>query len=94
MEVLAKFHVVVHRIGRIIIPVGTRKFYGIEQGDFVEVMIIKYNKAEQKSSTFTARVGEQGSIIIPKAVREVLNIKPGDIVEVLLLAHHKARGKG
>ncbi|ACS91102.1 AbrB/MazE/SpoVT family DNA-binding domain-containing protein [Thermococcus sibiricus] len=91
MEVLAKFHVVVHKIGRIIIPAGTRKFYGINEGDFVEVKIIKYeNNEKAREGTFTARVGEQGALVIPKALREVMNIKPGDVLEVLLLAHYKA----
>ncbi|NJE12850.1 AbrB/MazE/SpoVT family DNA-binding domain-containing protein [Thermococcus sp. LS2] len=91
MEVLAKFHVIVHKIGRIIIPAGTRKFYGIEHGDFVEIRILKYESDKKpKEGTFTARVGEQGSIFIPKPLREVMGIKPGDVIEVLLLAHHKA----
>jgi len=91
MEVLAKFHVIVHKIGRIIIPVGTRKFYGIEHGDFVEVKILKYeNNKKPREGTFTARVGEQGAVVIPKALREVMDIKPGDVLEVLLLAHYKA----
>ncbi|KUK16875.1 AbrB/MazE/SpoVT family DNA-binding domain-containing protein [Thermococcus sibiricus] len=90
MEVLAKFHVVVHKIGRIIIPVGTRNFYGIEPGDFVKVKIIKYeNDEKSREETFTARVGEQGALVIPKALREVMGIKPGDVLEVLLLAHYK-----
>ncbi|USH00445.1 AbrB family transcriptional regulator [Thermococcus argininiproducens] len=92
MEVLAKFHVIVHKIGRIIIPVGTRKFYGIEHGDFVEVKILKYeNNKKPREGTFTARVGEQGSIFIPKPLREIMDIKPGDVIEVLLLAHYKAK---
>ena len=91
MEVLAKFHAIVHKIGRIIIPVGTRNFYGIEHGDFVEVKILKYeNNKKAREGTFTARVGEQGSIFIPKALREIMGIKPGDVLEVLLLAHYKA----
>ncbi|RLF83588.1 AbrB family transcriptional regulator [Thermococci archaeon] len=91
MSVLAKFHVVVHKIGRIIIPAGTRKFYGIDEGDFVEVKIIKYENDEKpKEGAFTARVSEQGGIFIPKALREVMDIKPGDILEILLLAHYKA----
>ena len=91
MGVLAKFHVVVHKIGRIIIPAGTRKFYSIEPGDFVEVKIIKYeNNEKAKEGALTTRVGEQGAVVIPKALREVMNIKPGDILEILLLAHYKA----
>ncbi|WP_010480066.1 AbrB/MazE/SpoVT family DNA-binding domain-containing protein [Thermococcus zilligii] len=90
MEVLAKFHVIVHKIGRIIIPAGTRKFYGIERGDFVEVKILKYESDKRpKEGTFTARIGEQGSIFIPKPLREVMEIKPGDVIEVLLLSHYK-----
>ncbi len=90
MDVLAKFHVVVHKIGRIIIPAGTRKFYGIKPGDFVEIKVIKYeNNGKAKEGTLTTRVGEQGAVVIPKALREVMNIKPGDVVEVLLLAHYK-----
>ncbi|BAA29497.1 AbrB/MazE/SpoVT family DNA-binding domain-containing protein [Pyrococcus horikoshii] len=91
MDVLAKFHTTVHRIGRIIIPAGTRKFYGIEQGDFVEIKIVKYEGEEPKEGTFTARVGEQGSVIIPKALRDVIGIKPGEVIEVLLLGHYKPR---
>ncbi|MFA4720645.1 AbrB/MazE/SpoVT family DNA-binding domain-containing protein [Pyrococcus kukulkanii] len=94
MEVLAKFHVIVHKIGRIIIPAGTRKFYGIEPDDFVEIRILKYESSgKPREGTFTARVGEQGSVFIPKTLREVMGIKPGDVIEVLLLAHYKA-GKG
>ena len=90
MEVLAKFHAVVHKIGRIIIPAGTRKFYEIDQGDFVEVKIIKYeNNEKPREGSFTARISEQGAIFIPKALREVMDIKPGDLLEVLLLAHYK-----
>ncbi|NJE09265.1 AbrB/MazE/SpoVT family DNA-binding domain-containing protein [Thermococcus sp. M39] len=90
-NVLAKFHVIVHRIGRIVIPAGTRKFYRIEPGDFVEVRILKYEENEPpKQGTFMARVGEQGAVFIPKTVREVIGIKPGDVIEVLLLAHYKS----
>ena len=71
---------------------GTRKFYEINQGDFVEVNVLKYeNNKRPRGGTFTARVGEHGSIFIPKALREIMGIKPGDIVEVLLLAHYKAK---
>jgi AbrB family looped-hinge helix DNA binding protein len=90
MEILAKFHVIVHKVGRIVIPIGTRKFYGIEQRDFVEVKIKKYDDNNPKEGTFTAKVGEHGSVFIPKHLREVMSIKPGDVVEVLLLAHYKA----
>lgn len=90
MDVLAKFHVVVHKIGRIIIPAGTRKFYDIEPGDLVEIKLIKYeNAGKAKEGTLTTRVGEQGTVVIPKALREVMDIKPGDLLEVLLLAHYK-----
>lgn len=92
MDVLAKCHVIVHQVGRIVIPRGTREFYGISQGDFVEIKVIKYeNGKKQKEGTFTARVGEHGSVFIPKPLREVMGIKPGDILEILLLAHHKAK---
>ena len=91
MDILAKCHVIVHQVGRIVIPRGTRKFYEIDQGDFVEVKILKYeNNKRPRGGTFTARVGEHGSIFIPKALREIMGIKPGDVVEVLLLAHYKA----
>ena len=92
MDILAKCHVIVHQVGRIVIPIGTRKFYEIDQGEVVEVKVIKYEKDEKpREGTFTARVGEHGSIFIPKALREIMGIKPGDIVEVLLLAHYKAK---
>ncbi|NJF25165.1 AbrB/MazE/SpoVT family DNA-binding domain-containing protein [Thermococcus sp. Bubb.Bath] len=93
MDALAKFHVIVHKVGRIVIPIGTRKFYNINQGDVVEVTIKKYNDGKKpKEGTFTAKVGEHGSIFIPKHLRKVMNIKPGDIIEVLLLAHYKDGG--
>jgi len=92
MDILAKCHVIVHQVGRIVIPIGTRKFYEIDQGDFVEVKVLKYeNNKRPRGGTFTARVGEHGSIFIPKALREVMSIKSGDVVEVLLLAHYKAK---
>lgn len=91
MDVLAKCHVIVHQAGRIVIPKGTREFYGINQGDFVEVKVLKYeNNRKARGGTFTARVGEHGSIFIPKALREVMDIRPGEVLEVLLLAHYKA----
>jgi len=90
MDVLAKCHVIVHQVGRIVIPRGTREFYGINQGDFVEVKVIKYeNNEKPREGTFTVRVGEHGSIFIPKALREVMHINPGEVLEVLLLAHYK-----
>ena len=73
MNVLAKFHVVVHKIGRIIILAGTRKFYGIGPGDFVEV---KINNKKAREGVLITRVGEQGAVVIPKALREVMDIKP------------------
>ena len=92
MDILAKCHVIVHQVGRIVIPIGTRKFYKIDQGDFVEVKVLKYESDKKpKEGTFTARVGEHGSIFIPKALREIMGIKAGDVVEVLLLAHYKAK---
>lgn len=90
MDVLAKFHSVIHTSWRIIIPKATREFYEIKQGDVVELLLIKYqNKKPQIKKQFLGKVGEHGSVIIPKPVREVMKLKPKEIAEVIILDHHK-----
>jgi|Deesub1362B_J571_1020462.scaffolds.fasta_scaffold00285_46 AbrB family looped-hinge helix DNA binding protein len=91
-EPLAKFHAQVLYNGRISIPENTRLRYGIEKGDYVEIIIRKVglnNGPILGRGHFVARVSNKGLITIPKGLRSELNIKEKDVVEIVLIDYFK-----
>ena len=85
VEPLAKYPTKVMIQGRITLISTIRKYYNIELGDFIELIIRKKTKDEIIRGHFIARVYDKGYLTIPKGLREKMNIKNGDFVELLII---------
>ncbi|MBO8175739.1 MAG: AbrB/MazE/SpoVT family DNA-binding domain-containing protein [Thermococcus sp.] len=92
IEPLAKFHAIVTSKGRFTIPKETRRVFGIDEGDYVELLIRKLdpntNKPLRRAITIL-RVGTNGRGVIPSELTKRLDIQLGEIVEVLLITFFK-----
>ncbi|MBO8175424.1 MAG: AbrB family transcriptional regulator [Thermococcus sp.] len=89
VEPLAKFQSRVRPQGRVMIPIYIREYFGIQDGDFV-VVIIRIPDAQRriKGRVFAvAKVYDRGVFTIPKKIREQFDLKSGDFVEILLVGY-------
>ncbi|WP_148290388.1 AbrB/MazE/SpoVT family DNA-binding domain-containing protein [Thermococcus litoralis] len=96
IEPLAKFHAKLNVEGRITIPSPTRELLGLNQNDYVEVIVrkIEVDHANQKiyvlkQAYLISRIGVNGTLFLPKDLQREMTLQPKELVEVLLVGLHR-----
>lgn len=87
VEPLAKFQSRVRPQGRVMVPIYIREYFGLQDGDFV-IVIIRIPDQNRKiiGRVFAvAKLYDRGVFTIPKPVRDRFGLKVGDFVEILLV---------
>jgi len=92
-EPLAKFHALITTKGRFTVPKETRKVFGIEEGDYLELIVRKLDpqtKKPTKRAVVIIRLSSMGRGVIPTELARKMGIKlKEDIVEILLVRFFK-----
>ena len=93
IEPLAKFQSRVRPQGRVMVPIYIREYFGLQDGDFVVVIIrIPNQNREIIGRIFAvAKLYDRGVFTIPKKVRDQFDLKVGDFVEILLVDYIRVK---
>ncbi len=93
IEPLAKFHALITTKGRFTIPKETRRVFGIEEGDYLELVIRKLDPQSKKPimrAVVIVRLSSMGRGVIPTELIKEMRIKlKEDIVEILIVRFFK-----
>ena len=93
IEPLAKFHALITTKGRFTIPKETRRVFGIEEGDYLELIIRKLDPQTEeptKRAVIIVRLSSMGRGVIPTELIKEMRIKlKEDIVEILIVRFFK-----
>nr|ADF80244.1 t26-20p [Thermococcus sp. 26/2] len=95
IEPLAKFQSKLRPQGKVMIPIYIREYYGIQDGDFVVVIIRVPDESKRVRGRIfaVAKVYDRGVFTIPKKVRDKYGLKVGDFVEILLIDYILVRSQ-
>ncbi|KUH33917.1 hypothetical protein APY94_04085 [Thermococcus celericrescens] len=93
IEPLAKFHAQPTTKGRITIPKETRRVFGIEEGDYLELIVRKLDqqtKKPTKRAVVIIKLNITGQGVIPAELIRKMDIKiKKDVLEILLVQFFK-----